>query len=199
MAVSPVLETPRLTLEPFSAPLVSERYVSWLNDPQVVRFSENRHRVHTLASCRAYVDGFVDTPNYLWAILTRQPAGRHVGNINAYVDPANEIADIGLMIGERSFWGRGYGGEAWAAVCDYLLRKARLRKVTGGALAANGGMLEIMKRIGMQPDGVRTAHYIVEGAPADLVHMAFFRRSWLDRYPEGPFAAGTRPGGKIEP
>src|SRR6059058_2556121 len=118
---SPQLETDRLTIVPFGAEHLTERYVGWLNDPEVVRYSEQRHRSHTLESCRAYAASFRDGPNHLWAIVARDPTLGHVGNINAYVDVPNGVADVGILVGERGVWGRGYGLEAWRAVSDWLL------------------------------------------------------------------------------
>lgn len=187
MAAAPTLTTPRLVLSAFEERFFSERYVGWLNDPEVVRFSENRHHRHSLASCREYVGSFDDGPNYLWAIVTREDPAEHIGNINTYVDEANSLGDVALLVGEKTAWGKGYGGEAWTAICDFLLRGVGLRKVSAGTLSPNAGMLAIMKRVGMQPDGVRRSHYVVDGEPVDLVHVALFREAWLARHPRSPF------------
>lgn len=154
---------------------MSDRYIGWLNDPEVVRFSEQRHRRHSRASAEAYLRSFEGTQHHFWAILQKGPELLHVGNINAYVDPPNGVADIGVLIGDKGVWGRGYGSEAWMAVCRFLLDERGLRKVTGGTLSSNIGMLAIMRRAGMSPDGVRLRHVVVDGEPVDMVHMALFR------------------------
>jgi RimJ/RimL family protein N-acetyltransferase len=155
MPDSRVIETKRLLIEPFTAKYLTPRYVSWLNDPDVVQYSEQRHRRHTLESCKQYFESFAGTQHYFWAI-TLKIDGSHVGNINAYVDPNNQIADIGILIGEKAEWGKGYGLEAWKAVCEYLLEAGSIRKITAGTLSSNKGMLNIMIRAGMVEDGRRT-------------------------------------------
>jgi len=174
MATSRTLETTRLRIEPFSEAHLTDRYVAWLNDPEVVRFSEQRHRNHTTESCRAYLASFDGTPHYFWAIVSRDLTLGHIGNINAYVDLHNRTADLGIIIGELAVWGRGYGSEAWHAVCRFLLGDLRLRKVTAGTLAINAGMLGIMQRIGMRDDGRRIRHHIADGREVDVIHMALF-------------------------
>jgi RimJ/RimL family protein N-acetyltransferase len=173
--VSSPIETPRLHLEPFSERHLSDQYVRWLNDPEVVRFSEQRHRRHTRESAAAYMRSFEGTANCLWAIVTKEPENLHVGNISASVDPENGVADIGLLIGEKSRWGRGFGTEAWTAVCRFLIDQKSIRKVSAGAAVANRGMLEIMRRAGMKEDGVRARHLVIDGQELDVVHMALFR------------------------
>jgi len=175
MAVSPLLTTARCRLTPFTSAYLSERYVSWLNDPETMRFSEQRHRRHTVDSCRSYLESFEGSPNYLWAIIETQDGLGHIGNINAYVDLHNRVGDIGILIGERSASGRGYGTEAWTRVCEYLLNEVNLRKVTGGTLAANKGMLSIMARAGMHEDGRRARQALVDGQETDMVYVARFR------------------------
>jgi len=183
MACSRVLATPRLRIVPFTEDYLTPRYVAWLNDPEVVRYSDQRHRRHTLASCRAYWQSFAGTPHYFWAIVARAagPAGcgpgtgLHIGNINAYVDVVHAVADVGILLGERRVWGQGYGSEAWIAVCHYLLDEAGMRKVTAGTLAVNTAMLGIMRRAGMVEDGRRQRHCLCEGRAVDVVHAALFR------------------------
>lgn len=175
MAQSRVLTTNRLLIEPFQEKYLTERYVSWLNDPEVVRFSENRHRTFTLESCRAYLASFENSPHYFWAIIAKDERLGHVGNINAYVDPPNLVADIGILIGERAVWGGGIGTEAWIAVCRYLLDEVGMRKVTAGAMATNTGMLHIMKKAGMVEDGVRKRHFLADGREVDLIYAALYR------------------------
>lgn len=174
MAQAPILETPRLTIAPFSLEHLTSRYVGWLNDPDVVRYSEQRHRVHTLETCRCYFESFTGTPHYFWAVLAKDSHRGHIGNLNALVDTENRLADIGILIGERAAWRLGYGLEAWRAVCAFLLEEAGMRKVTAGAMAANTGMLRIMKRSGMAEDGRRVCHYLLEGREVDVVYAALF-------------------------
>lgn len=178
MATSPILETARLRIEPFEERHIDERYVGWLNDPQVVRFSEQRFRTHTLDSCRHYWQSFADTPNYFWAMMAKERAPCHIGNLNAYVDLRQGVADLGILIGERETWGQGYGLEAWCAICHFLFDQEGIRKISAGCLSVNLAMVGIMKRAGMVPDGVRTNHHLFEGRPVDIVHAALFADQW---------------------
>lgn len=175
MATGEVIRTERLLLEPFTEKHLAERYVSWLNNPQVVRYSEQRHRTHTLETCRSYLASFQETPNYFWAICQVEGPHGHIGNISADVDVANGLADVGILIGETEVWGQGYGTEAWKAVCDYLLHRPSIRKVTAGTISLNQGMLKIMQKSGMVPDGRRVRHYLWEGKEVDVIYMALFK------------------------
>jgi [ribosomal protein S5]-alanine N-acetyltransferase len=188
MAESGVLKTPRLQLLPFSEKHLTERYLGWLKDAEVVRYSQHRFSEHTPDTCRAYWRSFIGTPNYFWAVERRGGEPAHIGNLNAYVNENHGLADIGILIGERAVWGEGYGSEAWIAVCNYLLREVGIRKVTAGTISVNDPMLAVMSRAGMIDDGRRVRHQLWGGKEVDIVHRALFREDWLKRHPRGPFS-----------
>lgn len=173
--MSNIIESKRLRVVPFEESHLSMRYVSWLNDMEVVRYSEQRHCTHTLESCRSYWESFVGTPSHFWVIVSRDDTLGHIGNISAHVDKINLVADVGILIGEKRAWRQGYGLEAWGVVCRYLLTEGGMRKVTAGTLAENKGMVQIMQKSGMVADGRRIRHYICEGREMDIIHMALFR------------------------
>ena len=175
MVESPVIETPRLRIVPFSEKYLTPRYVGWLNDPVVVRYSEQRHRKHTLESCRQYWQSFIDSPHIFWAVTAVDPSLGHIGNMNAHIDAVNSTADVGILIGERTIWGNGYGLEAWVAVCHYLLRDVGIRKVTAGTIAANKGMIRIMEKAGMVADGRRIRQCVIGESEEDIIHAALFK------------------------
>ncbi|TAL00179.1 MAG: N-acetyltransferase [Rhodospirillaceae bacterium] len=175
MAQFPRLETPRCILESFGEIHLSDRYVGWLNDPETTRFSQQRYRRHDLESCRAYMTSFVGMPHYFAAIVAKDRSLGHIGNINAYVDERNGVADVGILVGERGAWGTGYGTEAWVAFCRHLLLSCGIRKVTAGTLANNIAMLGIMRKAGMKDDGRRLRQSIHEGQEVDIVYAALFR------------------------
>lgn len=175
MAFAPTLESARVRLVALGPAHLTERYVSWLNDREVVRYSEQRYVRHTLDSCAAYLRSFQGTPHYLWAIEAHTPPLGHIGNLNAYVDERNRTADLGILIGDKGAWRQGFGREAWRAACSFLLRSARVRKVTAGTLATNAGMLAIMRATGMVEDGRRVRQMLVDGAEVDVIHAALFK------------------------
>jgi RimJ/RimL family protein N-acetyltransferase len=55
------------------------------------------------------------------------PEGRHIGNLTLYdIDEKTGEAQVGIMIGEREFWDRGYGADALSAVVDHIFRVTSL-------------------------------------------------------------------------
>lgn len=179
MAIPPSIKIASLSILPFTEKHLTDLYLSWLNSPIIMRYSEQRHRNHTLKSCRDYLASFTNSPNFFWAIEEIDLG--HIGTINAYIDIHNSIADIGIMIGHPIARGKGYALDTWNSVCHYLFTVMNIRKVTAGSLNVNIPMLRLMKHAGMIDDGVRLKQYVWEGQEVDIIHMALFKCSWINR------------------
>ena len=168
------IDSGRLLLEPFSEAHLTARYLDWLNDPETVRYSELRHRRHDRASALDYLKKMRAAPNHFWAIVCHDAVLGHIGNLSAYIDRANGVADMAVMIGEVRARGAGYGREAWQAASDWLLAQPGIRKLTAGTMACNAPMLATMWACGMVEDGRRRGQFLLDGAPVDLVYGARF-------------------------
>lgn len=161
-------------LRPFHRGDISGEYLQWLNDPVVVRLSNQRFRKHDEATSLAYLESFSGTDNLFMSIRETR-SGRAVGTLTAYIAAAHGTADLGIMLGDRGVWGRGLGQDAWNTACTWLLGDKGIRKLTAGTLDCNDGMLKIMQRSGMHLEAVRRAHELVDGQPHDIHLYARFR------------------------
>lgn len=170
----PTLKFPGGRVVPFEERHLTARYVAWLNDRGRTRFSEQRHRTHTLESCRCYFESFRGSSDWFLAIESDEPALGHVGNLSVAVDGPNRVADVSILIGDPRAAGKGLATGAWCAVLDELLGHQRMRKVTAGTMALNEPMLRLMQRSGMIIEGRRAGQFLCEGAAVDLVMAAKF-------------------------
>lgn len=179
----------KLELVPFEEKHFTDRYVSWLNDPEVVRLSEQRHKKHTMDSCREWMKTYRSgNLSKVWAI---EVDGQHVGNVTALADERNGTVEVSNLIGERSMWGKGIGTLAVAHAIYQLFeanrKAAGLRntpkgkpylKIWIGTLDINYGELRIMEKLGMRKDCVIKDHFIVDGEPHSEVRKYFDHNDW---------------------
>ena len=163
------IELPGFRIVPFEERHLTQRYVGWLNDPKIVRFSEQRHRTHDESSCRSYFLSMQNNASLFLAIEMRDPDIGHVGNLSVAIDHANQSADLSIMVGEKAVWGSGVASQAWAAMVDALLGQFALRRVTAGTMSVNLAMIKLMERSDMQIDAIRPRHFLWEAQEVDLV------------------------------
>ena len=172
---TPVIKTPRLVLRPFTESHLTERYIGWLNDPEITRFSENRHRRHSLESCQAYLVSMVSEGHLFWAIHEKDKEEAHIGNVTAYLDTPNDVVDVAIMIGEAGAQGGGLGSEAWCAVIRYLVEERMTRRVQAGTMDANAPMQALFRKSGMLEEGRQRGRFLLDGQPVDMVFAARLR------------------------
>lgn len=164
----------KVSLVTFTEDFVTPVYIGWLNDGEVVKYSRQRFSMHTEESCRNYLEYMKKSGDFFRAILDRK-SGRHIGNISASIDRQNSVADIAIMIGERSVWGKGYGLDAWMAAMEWLHNEAGIRMVTGGCMVTNTGMMRVMEKAGMKPYYIRAGYFMDQGRAIDSVHYVSVR------------------------
>lgn len=157
------LESPRFTQEEV------EKTVSWLNDPILMKYSEQRHKHHDLKSQLKFIYDFAPPHHYRKITAENQ----YIGTITAYVDRVNGVADVGILVGS-SYSGRGYGEQAWRLFLQELRREG-VRKIEAGCMARNKPMIRIFEKNHMRLEGTRRAHFqIGENQYDDLVMYGIF-------------------------
>jgi len=171
----PILKSQRLTLRPFDESHLTETYVTWLNDPVVSQFSEQRHRHHTLESCRHFVDNMQTNGHFFWAIELAEQDDEHIGNLSGYYDQNNQICELSILIGSSGRHNKGLGLESWSLAQDWLLDHPNIRKTHAGTMACNKGMLKVFEKSGMAIEGRRLRHYRYKGEEIDLVYAGKFK------------------------
>ena len=169
--MKPTLTTSRLILSPYTAGMVKDRHLLWLSDPEVVKYSEQRHREHTMETQHAYLNGF-GPDQYIWLISPKTYEA--IGTITAYVDAPNQTADMGIMLG--AWRGKGFGLEAWQAVMGWLWEAyPELRKIECGMMFSNQPMRKLATKCGFKFEGMRWRHFLLDGKEEDCLLYGKFR------------------------
>ena len=148
---------------------LTPRYVGWLNDPETVQFSEQRHSVHTIESCRRYFEAQQKSENYFLAIEKTGAEPRHIGNMGVTVDRNNQTADLSILIGERDLRGKGLGFRAWSLVMDACFRHLGFRFVTAGSMETNSPMIRVFQKSGMNIDAILPQRFLWNGREVGMV------------------------------
>ncbi len=164
------LQTERLALRTLDPGALSEQYLTWVNDPELTRFLEIRFRTHSRADLSEFVSTMNQSIDNLLLGLFVKADGRHIGNIKlGPVSAPHERADIGLLIGDRSVWGKGYATEAIRAVTSYGLGALGLHRITAGMYEENVGSYKAFIKAGYSVDGRLKSYWRLDGRWQDEI------------------------------
>ena len=168
-----VLSGSKVVLRHFAASDITAEYIGWLNDPEVVKYSNQRFVRHTPESCLRYFHSFAGNAN-MFISVHMIADDSPLGTMTAYVSPHHQTVDIGILIGRRAVWGGGLGQDAWSTLLNWFIRQNGIRKVTAGTMRCNTGMVKLMERSGMTLEGIRPAQELLDGVPQDMLYFGKF-------------------------
>ena len=158
----------RITLRQLSREDVTQSYVDWLNDDEVNRFLESRFQQQSLESVRSFVAAAGVNPDELLLGIFTKDNARHIGNIKlGPINRTHRRAELGIMIGDKNYWGQGVATEAVGLVTDYAFRELNLNKVEAGCYQSNGGSRRAFLKAGFRVEGYIHCQFINRGRTED--------------------------------
>ena len=169
------IETKRLYLRGLDDQDTEGPYFQWMNDGEVTRFLEARFFPQSRSALKSFIQSMSDGRNLLLGICLKSD-NRHIGNIK--LGPINTIhrhADLGLLIGDKSEWGKGYACEAIKALTDYAFSHLNLIKVSAGIYSTNIGSIKTFEKAGFVHEGQLKNQFFSEGEWIDHCLVAKFR------------------------
>jgi len=149
----------RIILQDLKIDDITTDYVDWMNDQSVVKFTESRFQKHTFESTCSYVFQLHKSQdNILFGIFDINNR-LHLGNIKiGPIDTYHSIADIGLIVGRKSYWGRGIATETIKLISDYAFEVLKIHKLTASCYENNEGSKKAFLKAGYQQEGIRKKH-----------------------------------------
>jgi len=175
----PFLPGDKIVLRPLQASDLTGAYLDWLNDYEVTRFLETGKKPATLASLRRYVEAMTQAPDTVMLAITEKRSGVHVGNVKlGGIHPVHRRADLGIMLGDKRRWGRGYGREAVALILAYGFDRLNLNKIYLGVDAENSAAVRVYEQLGFKIEGTLRQHLFRDGAYRDQHVMSVLREDY---------------------
>ncbi|MEK7519824.1 MAG: GNAT family protein [Patescibacteria group bacterium] len=154
------------------------RMTCWVNDPEVREFV-----ILTLPTTEEQEEEWfrklaTRENDALLAIDTKD--GTHIGNIGIHnIVWKDRIATTGTIIGEKEYWGKGYGTDAKMLVLDYAFNTLNLHKICSAVFDFNERSLQYSLHCGYKVEGTRRKHVFKKGRYCDLIELGVFKEEWL--------------------
>ena len=167
-------------------------YLDWVNDGEVTSYLSTLGYIPvSREGLRGYIHSMLQSDcDALFAIhdvKTDEFIGTsHFGPI----DWLQRTGTFGIMIGNKKFWGKGYGTEIFFRLTDYGFRRLNLHKISVGALAEQEAAIGDMKRLGYTQEATLREEVFHDGKYVDALKFAILDHEFYG----GPYGNGW-PGG----
>lgn len=160
-------------------------YYGWLRDMDVVRYIGRDELLEGIpfSEVEDYVKQLWANDNCWFLAVYHAKSGTFIGT--AKINFLNErgrrngIADIGIMLGERDFWGQGLATDVLRTVSKFAFDKLGARKLSAGAMAPNAAVVRAFLRVGYVEEGRLRRYLSIGGDYCDHVLLGCFKDELL--------------------
>lgn len=161
---------------------VNDSYYQWLNDPQVNQFLETRFVVQSKEKIAEFVTSKDGNANEILLAICDKKHKLHIGNIK--LGPINwhhRRAEISLLIGNKSYWGKGIATQAIELVSQFAFQTLNLNKLMAGAYKANLGSIKAFQHCGFKIEGEVEDYALVNNKGISVIKMGITAKQYQNK------------------
>ena len=105
---------------------------------------------------------------------------KHIGFLGVWVDLIHSEAWVGLGIGEREFWSKGYGSDMMRLCQQFVFSELGVERLSLGLHAYNPRAQRSYEKCGFRLEGRTRQDMLKEGERSDTLWMGILREEWLE-------------------
>ena len=181
MAISQTtLEGDRIYLRYIKLTDVNNNYLSWLNDEEVMKGIATSE--YNLQNLQSYVRNKINLKHTHFFAIVLKSNNIHIGNIKLdFHDSKANLSEMGVLIGNKDYWGKGIAKDACSLVLDYGFKKLNLRKIFLAVFENNIRAIKLYKSLGFKTEGKLIKHVCLQGVLYDKYFMGIFSQDYLKK------------------
>lgn len=189
-----LIESDHILLKPFDKMhLHDPAYYSWLCDREVVKYIGRNELLDYIPfeDVETYVKALWENEYCSFFAIHDVETDKFIGtskvNFTSAKGRKDGIADIGIMLGDRSFWGRGLAVEVLQAISTFAFDYLRARKLTAGGNSANIAVVKAFLKVGYAIEGTLRQQLPLDKGYCDHVLMGCFESELLRPTPTNSY------------
>lgn len=161
----------------------TELYHAWRNDMDVMQSTNPSLDVYSLEETKEFVDqvilGAHSAKSYIMIDKTNETP---IGVVSLIlIDYKNRNAECIIDIGEKEYWGKGYGSEGLKLLLDYAFYEMNLHRVSLKVFSFNDRAIHLYKKIGFQQEGMIRECLFREGKWYDIIQMGILQDEYFNQ------------------
>jgi len=164
-----------------------DSYLAWMNDLDVLQYLL-RVRPMGREEEEEWFANLSKRPDDLVFEIVPLEGGLPIGSCGLHrISSSNRSAELGIVIGDKSLWGKGYGREAMEILCRYGFDVLNLNRIGLNVYEYNVRGIRCYERVGFKHEGRRRAARFWKGKYWDILEMGLLESEWRSaREPGSP-------------
>lgn len=161
MLISTTLNSKNLALKNLTHESNLDSYFSWLNDNEITEYLEVRFNIpKNVSEIKNFIRTINDSKDSILFGIFHKDSNIHIGNIKLDLNKNHRRGEIGLLIGNKSFWGKGYATEAIEIVTKFAFEDYDIDKVSAGCYEDNIGSAKAFLKVGFIEEARLKEHWL---------------------------------------
>lgn len=155
-------------------------FVRWFNDPEVRQYLL-MYEPMSMAKEERWFEGQLDKRDDFLYVVEALIDGQWVpiGNVGLHrVDWKNRTAVFGIVLGEKAYWGQGFGTDATRTMLRFAFEELNLHRVELEVFDFNPRAIRCYEKAGFRREGTRRQAIFRDGRYHDAYLMAILQDEW---------------------
>lgn len=155
----------------------------WLNDGDVMYYWASPGSMVSMAELERHFSKSLETADTRRWFIIEGEGQRPIGLMMCFnLDQRHRRAEVGILIGEKDCWDKGYGTEAMVLFLDYLFNELGLHRVYLHTQDYNLRAIKSYEKCGFVKEGVVRERYFVKGKYHDGFLMSILSHEFSQRF-----------------
>ena len=156
----------------------------WINDEEVMWFWGEPCNTQSLAEVEQWFARLQEVAGYASKqFVIEAEEGTSIGRIfYEHLDTKHQRTEVGILIGQKEYWERGYGTDAMLAFLDYLFNELGLHRVYLRLQSYNARALKSYQKCGFTQEGILRHNTFTRGEYHDDLVMGILRDEFNQRH-----------------
>lgn len=155
-------------------------YMNWFNDEEVCRYNSHHRYPQTKEKMLKYINNVNASETAIVFALVDKESGIHFGNISIQsIDYINRSAEIAYILGDKSFWGKGYATEASKVIMEHAFFELNLCRIYLATPEDNIGMIKVAKKLGFKEEGRRRNAIFKNNSYLNLIEFGLLKEEYI--------------------
>jgi len=140
----------RFILRNFNIKDINKEYQSWFNGKnENLKFSRHYNKKYNRDVLTDNLKNFLNSKNIFLGIFDIKNK-ELIGTITVYIDIKKKSGNLGIFIGNKKFFSKGYALESCQIVIKFLFKEKIVNSIVSGARNENIKMINLMKNLKMK-------------------------------------------------
>lgn len=174
----PILKNKRITLRPLKLS-DAEFFCRWMNDKEVVKYLLFQSGMKIQDEIKWVRIQQRNKNKIIWSI--ENEVGDLIGNTCLDLNSQNKVANLGIVIGEKDQWGKGYASEVLELLKSYVFKKLKYNRFELEYRTENKKAEKAYLKAGFKKEGIKRKNHfnLITKKYGDTGFMSILKEEYL--------------------